>query len=157
MMTHYVLNRSIEIGDKIGLEHCTPPSSATQSHGSNQPEWKAIAQRLSLFLCIAVMMFSVAVAPALAVSVVSPSPTGVAPGIDAPIPGENLSQMKQQRREWQSKASALNEVETNDAEQNESDSLGETLKERLNLEEIIEGYHPEDAEKTTQQKIAGDR
>lgn len=100
---------------------------------------KAIAKRLTILLVSVLMLLSLMPTTVLAAPSRSVE-TGAAPGITEPIPDENVSEMKAQRREWQSKASSVN-----DAKNDESSSLGETVKEKLNLDEITEGYHPEKA------------
>lgn len=60
------------------------------------------------------------------------------PGITEPIAGRNIDELKEERREWQNRASS-----SHDAQTDEPDSLSEVLNETLNLEEIKEGYHPE--------------
>lgn len=62
---------------------------------------------------------------------------GGTPGITAPIPGENVSELKEQRREWQEKESSHN------AKDDQGSSLGETLVKKLNLNEIKQGYDPQ--------------
>jgi hypothetical protein len=99
---------------------------------------KAIAQRLVVLLVSVVMLLSLAQTAVLASTSSIETKPGSAPGITEPIPGENLSELKEQRREWQERASSSHDVKNN-----KGDSLGETLKEKLNLEEIKEGYEPQ--------------
>lgn len=99
---------------------------------------KAAVKRLTVLIVGVVLFFSVTQTAVLAATTSPVTESGIAPGIEEPVPGENISEMKEQRREWQSKASA-----SRDVKDDEASSLGETLKEKLNLEEIVEGYHPE--------------
>jgi len=104
---------------------------------------KAIAKRLTVLLVAVVMLLSLTQTAVLAATARTQTDSGVAPGINAPIDDEAISEKKAQRREWQSKASSLK-----DAQETEPKTLGETLKEKLNLDEITEGYDPErEAEK----------
>jgi Holliday junction resolvasome RuvABC DNA-binding subunit len=66
------------------------------------------------------------------------------PGITEPVAGRNIEELKEERREWQNRASSLQEAKAND----EPESLGEVLNETLNFEEIKAGYHPEDPDET---------
>jgi Rieske Fe-S protein len=99
---------------------------------------KATVKRLTMLIVGVVMLLSLTQTAVLAASDSTATKSGTAPGISEPISGENINEMKEQRREWQSKAST-----SRDVKENETSSLGETLKEKLNLDEIIEGYHPE--------------
>lgn len=104
---------------------------------------KAIAKRLTVLLVSVVMLLSLAQTAVLAATSSTETKSGGTPGITEPIPGENLSELKEQRREWQEKASS-----SRDVKDNKGSSLGETLKQKLNLDEITEGYDPqEEAEK----------
>lgn len=60
------------------------------------------------------------------------------PGITESVAGKNIEELKEERREWQNRASSSHDNKTD-----EPDSLGEVLNETLNFEEIKEGYHPE--------------
>ncbi len=99
---------------------------------------QATVKRLTVLIVSVLLLFSLTKTAVLAATASPATESGIAPGIAEPVPGENISEMKEQRREWQSKASA-----SRDVKDDESNSLGETLKEKLNLEEIVEGYHPE--------------
>jgi hypothetical protein len=99
--------------------------------------FKRVTRQFAAFLIAVVMILGFLSMPALAASS-SKVELGDAPGINEPIPGENLTEMQEQRREWQKQASAANATQPNQTE-----SLGEAIKEKLNLEEITEGYHPE--------------
>jgi hypothetical protein len=114
---------------------------------------KIISKRFALLLVSVVMLLGLMQPAALAASSNAKAEPGFAPGITQPVPGEQIDQLKEQRREWQSKASSLH-----DARDNESDSLGETLKEKLNLDEITEGYDPKrESEKAYQRDPLGTR
>lgn len=99
---------------------------------------KATVKRLTVLIVGVVLLLSLTQMAVLAAAASTTTKSGTAPGISEPISGENISEMKEQRREWQSKASV-----SRDVKENEASSLGETLKKKLNLEEITEGYHPE--------------
>lgn len=95
---------------------------------------KAIARKLVMLVVGVVVIFSLTQTVALAASSQIQTKPGAAPGITEPLPNENIDELKEQRREWQSKVSAANN------EEDKSSSLGETLKEKLNLDEITEAY-----------------
>jgi TolA-binding protein len=65
--------------------------------------------------------------------------SGATPGITEPVSQEKVSEMQEQRREWQNEVSSARQTKTD-----EPSSFGEVLKEKLNLDEITEGYHPEE-------------
>lgn len=96
--------------------------------------FKAIVKRLAVLLVGVILFLSLTQSAVLAAASSTETEPGAAPGITEPIPDENISEMKEQRREWQSKVSSSRE-----AEKNEPSSLGETLKEKLNLDEITHG------------------
>jgi len=98
--------------------------------------FRAIAQRLTLLVATVIMFLSLTQTAALAVRGET-LPDGV-PGITAPVPGEDLAELKEQRREWQSRASSLHD------NPDEPETLGESIKEKLNIDELEEGhYDPE--------------
>jgi hypothetical protein len=97
---------------------------------------QAIAKRLSLLLITVVAILSIVQTAAIAASDETEAP--VAPSISEQLADENVDQMREQRREWQSQVSS-----SDDAKNDDSKPLGETLKEKLNLDEITEGYNPE--------------
>ena len=79
---------------------------------------KAIAKRLVMLLVGVVVILSLTQTVALAVSSRIETEPGAAPGITEPLLNENIDEMKEQRREWQSKVSATNN------EEDQSSSLG---------------------------------
>ncbi len=96
---------------------------------------KAITKRLVVLLVSVVMLLSVTQSAVLAAS--SPTETMGIPGITKSISVENDSETREQRREWQNKASQ-------EGKKNEPETLGE----KLNVEEVTEGFDPErEAEK----------
>jgi hypothetical protein len=99
---------------------------------------KAIAQRLVALLIGVVLFLGLTQTPVWAVSSQIQTEPGVAVGITELVPDENIDELKEQRREWQSQASL-----SRDSKNDEHQSLGETVKEKLNLTEITEGYDPE--------------
>ena len=99
---------------------------------------KTIAKRLTVLLVTVVMLLSLTQMAALAGSSPTETKSGSTPSITEPVPGESISEKKEQRREWQNKASSLK-----DDKETKPGTLGGTLKEKLNLEEITEGYDPE--------------
>ncbi|MBW4623243.1 MAG: hypothetical protein KME17_28280 [Cyanosarcina radialis HA8281-LM2] len=99
---------------------------------------KAIAKRLSLLLVTVVAILSLVQTAAIAASDSAETEAPVAPSITEQLADENVDEMREQRREWQSQVSSSDE-----AKNDESKPLGETLKEKLNLDEITEGYNPE--------------
>jgi hypothetical protein len=104
---------------------------------------KATIKQLTVLLVSVAIFLSITPTAVLASSPSMDTKPRGTPGITAPIPGENVSELKEQRREWQEKESSHNE---ND--KGEGESLGETLVKKLNLNEIKEGYDPhKDAEK----------
>ncbi|MBD1911666.1 MULTISPECIES: hypothetical protein [unclassified Leptolyngbya] len=114
---------------------------------------KAIAKRLTMLFVGVVMFLSLTQTAVLAASRADAEPVRV-PGITEPIPGENLAEMREQRREWQSKASALHENKND-----ESESLGEAIKDKLNIDELEQGhYDPErELEKSLERDPLGSR
>lgn len=109
---------------------------------------KAITRRLTVLLITVVMLLSITQTVALAGS--PETKPGFTPGITEPVPGQDIDELKEQRREWQSKASSLHDSK------DEPSSLGETLKKKLNLDEITEGYDPErESEKARQRDPLG--
>ncbi|MBI4780726.1 MAG: hypothetical protein HY785_05325 [Oscillatoriophycideae cyanobacterium NC_groundwater_1537_Pr4_S-0.65um_50_18] len=97
---------------------------------------KVITKQFVALLVTAIMLLSLAQTAVLAES--SSSETVGIPGITKPISAENDSEAKEQRREWQNKTSNL------EGKANEPETLGE----KLNVEEITEGFDPErEAEK----------
>ncbi|MBF2047957.1 MAG: hypothetical protein IGS54_11440 [Elainella sp. C42_A2020_010] len=103
----------------------------------NLSRWFKSAAKLLTLLCLSlVMLLSLAPTAVSAIPERSESPVAV-PGITEPVAGQNIEELKAQRREWQSKASSIHEQ--NDKPQ----SLGEAVNEKLNLDELTEGYDPE--------------
>jgi hypothetical protein len=98
---------------------------------------KGLAHRLMVVFAVVAMGLGLLSTPVLAASTTMTQP-GEAPGITEPVPGENLSELQEQRRDWQKQASSSNEDL-----QSKPESLGETIKEKLNLEEITDKYQPE--------------
>lgn len=112
----------------------------------------AIAQRLVVALAGVIVLFgfSPAIASASAlpqnlnvssnslVAVTSASRYEKANESDRITSDAEFEAMKQRRREWQSQASEQAAAAAA-AEENASSSLGETVKEKLNLDEIVEG------------------
>ncbi|MBW4662077.1 MAG: hypothetical protein KME15_25755 [Drouetiella hepatica Uher 2000/2452] len=97
---------------------------------------KVVTKWLVALLVTAIMLLSMTQTAVLAES--APTETVGIPGITKPISAENDSETREQRREWQSKASNLK------GKANEPETLGE----KLNVEEITEGFDPErEAEK----------
>jgi hypothetical protein len=118
---------------------------------------KVIAKRLTVLLVSVAMFLGLTQPAALADSTRAAirTETGAAnvPGITAPVSGQNIEEMKEQRREWQSRASAMHGMKDD-----ESNSLGETLNEKLNLDELSEGYDPaRETEKAYQRDPLGSR
>jgi hypothetical protein len=99
---------------------------------------KAIAKRLSLLLVFAVMLLSLSQTAVMAASSSSDTKSVGVPAVTEPIPDEQIDEMKEQRREWQSRVSSSRDVQDDD-----SNSLGETIKDKLNLDEITENYNPD--------------
>lgn len=117
---------------------------------------KAIAKRLTVLL-VSVVLFLGLAQPSLAESTRAAvqAETGPAnvPGITEPVAGQNINELKEQRREWQSRASALHGMKDDEPE-----SLGEVLNEKLNLDELSEGYDPQrETEKAYQRDPLGSR
>lgn len=113
---------------------------------------KAIVKRATVLVVSLVLLLSFTQTMVLAAP-----PSGSKPAAETSatetMPSDNIDALKEQRREWQSKASA-----SRSAQEDEPSSLGEVLKERLNLDEIKEGYHPERADDTVEQpERAGSR
>ena len=81
------------------------------------------AKRLLLAAVVAVMVLSAVQPLALA------RPT--ATDIDTPMSQEELAQRRQERQEWQRKASASRKVD-------EVDSVEDVVDDRLNLDQIVE-------------------
>ncbi|MGB3311652.1 MAG: hypothetical protein WBA86_18030 [Nodosilinea sp.] len=111
---------------------------------------KAVAKRLSVLLVSVMVVFGVFQTPALANSTTPDlAPTSSAlialaassrfaaeaafEGGEPTISESRLEKMRERRRQWQSEVSANADTE-NDTE----DSIGEAIKDKLNLEEITE-------------------
>lgn len=104
---------------------------------------KVLAKRLTALLVSVVMLLSLTQTGVLAAASPTQTESVDTPGVTEPIPGENINKLKEQRREWQGRTSSARDVEDD-----KGGSLGETLKTKLNLDEIIEGYDPQkEAEK----------
>ena len=96
---------------------------------------KVITKRLVVLLISVVMLLGITQTAVLAAS--SPTETVGIPGVTKSISAENDSETREQRREWQNKASKEGKI-------NEPETLGE----KLNVEEVTEGFDPErEAEK----------
>jgi hypothetical protein len=94
---------------------------------------RAMVKRLAVLIISAVAFLSFTQTAAIA-STFRPAPNSlVLLEIPEVIPDQELSEKQEQRREWQSKASA-----TQNVKDDSSESLGETLNEKLNLNEITE-------------------
>lgn len=99
---------------------------------------KAIVKRLVVLLVSVVMLLGITQTAVLASS--APTETVGIPSVTKSISAENDSETREERREWQSKASNV------DGRKNEPETLGE----KLNVEEITKGFEPErEAEKRT--------
>lgn len=99
---------------------------------------KAIAKRLTVLLVTVVMLLSLTQTAVLAATTRAQAGSVAVPGSTKPMADEAINEKKEQRREWQTKASSLKDVQ-----ETKPNTLGETLKEKLNLDEITEGYDPE--------------
>ncbi len=114
---------------------------------------KTMTKRLALLLVNVVMLLGLMQTAVLAAPSHIETEPGYAPGVTQPVPDENISELKEQRREWQSKASAIHS-----ANDSEPTSLVEAVKEKLNLDEIKEGYDPErESQKAYQRDPLGSR
>ncbi|HEY9627323.1 MAG TPA: hypothetical protein V6C84_08480 [Coleofasciculaceae cyanobacterium] len=97
---------------------------------------KVVTKQLVALLVTAILLLGLTQTAVLAGS--APTETVGIPGITKPISAENDNETREQRREWQSKASNL------EGKANEPETLGE----KLNVEEITEGFDPQrEAEK----------
>lgn len=94
---------------------------------------KTIAKRFAVLMVSAVVFLSFTQTAAIASTFRPATDSLVLLEISEVIPDQELSEKQEQRREWQSKASS-----TQNVEEDSSNSLGETLNERLNLDEITE-------------------
>ncbi|MGP1386360.1 MAG: hypothetical protein ACTS2F_22560 [Thainema sp.] len=97
---------------------------------------RAIAKRFFVLLAGVAMLFSFTQPAALAASFHAVTPSIVVLGAadttsDNPLGKEAYSEKMEQRREWQSRVSGSREVNGENAD-------NETLRERLNLDEITE-------------------
>ncbi|MBW4520148.1 MAG: hypothetical protein KME16_10675 [Scytolyngbya sp. HA4215-MV1] len=89
---------------------------------------RAIAKQLSIVMLSLLAVLCIYPTAAFAALENTPIET---PGLSQSAPDENLAEMQQQRREWQSQVSASRKDEAN--------SPGETVIEKLNLDEILPG------------------
>jgi hypothetical protein len=97
---------------------------------------KAIAKRLTALPLVLLILLSFTQTPTLAVS--SHPETFTSAGDIEFVSDEKANEMKEQRREWQSRVSS-----SQDANHDKSNSLGKTVKEKLNLDEITDNDTPE--------------
>lgn len=97
---------------------------------------KAIAKQLTALSLVLVMLLSFTQTPALAVS--SHPETFTSAGDTEFVSDEKANEMKEQRREWQSRVSS-----SHDANRDKSNSSGKTAKKKLDLDEITDNYTPE--------------
>ncbi len=95
---------------------------------------KSIIKRLAILLVSLVVFLSVAQTAVLAASSNLETKTIGAPGVTEPLPDEDIGEMREERREWQSKASASQSDKAD-----KSSSLGEAVKDKLNINELVEG------------------
>lgn len=106
---------------------------------------KTMVKRLTVLVVSLVLLLSFTPTMVLAAPASGSKPAAETSATET-MPSDNIDELKEQRREWQSKASA-----SRSAQEDEPSSLGEVLKERLNLDEITEGYHPEQAADSVEQ------
>lgn len=117
---------------------------------------KTIAQRLTLLIMTVVMLLNLTQSPAFAVADRYEKDRVAVPGITEPASEQSIDELREQRREWQSRASAIHSA--ND-EMEEPDSVGEAIGKKLNLDEIKQGhYDPQrETEKAYQRDPLGSR
>jgi hypothetical protein len=115
--------------------------------------FQAIAKRLMVLLVSAMVLLGVLPTPALAGPLAANTPTSPngylalaassrfaaqaeveADPQDPTIPESRLEEMREQRREWQSEVSSA----ATDVKDETGNSVGEVIKDKLNLEEIVE-------------------
>ncbi len=114
---------------------------------------QTLIKRLTI-LALSVVMFLSFMQTATVAAPRHDAEPGIAPGINQPVAGKDIDELRRQRNEWQSQASALHDRNNND----EDKSLGEVVKDKLNLDEITEGYDPErETEKAYQRDPLGSR
>lgn len=97
---------------------------------------QAIAKRFFVSLVCVVMLLSFTQTAALAASFRAVTPSAVILGAtntvaDEALSKESLNEKREQRREWQSRASGIREMNSEKADD-------ETLRERFNIDEITE-------------------
>jgi CxxC motif-containing protein (DUF1111 family) len=95
---------------------------------------KAIAKRVVLLLAGVVLLLNFTQTAVMAAHSPDAQTQQGTPGITETIRDQDNSAAKEERREWQSKASAVR-----DDEENKPTTLGE----KLNIDELAKGYHPE--------------
>ena len=108
---------------------------------------KMTVKRLAVLLVAVVAIFGFSQTAALA----NPAPSSLvalaassrfaaqaeSKGAEPIIPEEKLSEMREQRREWQNKA-ATDAAAAADSGKKSKSSAGELIKDKLNLDEIVE-------------------
>jgi hypothetical protein len=94
---------------------------------------KAIAKQLTLLLVSVVMLLSLTQTPVMAANSSDAGTRLGAPGTES-VRSEDFQAEREQRREWQRRASSVREDEENKPS---------TLGEKLNVDELAKGYHPE--------------
>ncbi|MBW4618669.1 MAG: hypothetical protein KME17_04680 [Cyanosarcina radialis HA8281-LM2] len=97
---------------------------------------KGIAKRLTALLIMLVMLLGFT--PTAAIAVSSHPETFISADDTKFVSDEKANEMKEQRREWQSRVSS-----SHDARNDKSNSSGKTPKEKLNLDEITDNHTPE--------------
>jgi hypothetical protein len=101
---------------------------------------KAVVKHITVLVVSVVMLLNLTQTAALAANnSETKTPLDQVPGITETVLDQNNSAAKEERREWQSRASSVRENEENKPT---------TLGEKLNVDELAKGYHPErEAEK----------
>ena len=94
---------------------------------------KAIARQLTLLLVSVVMLLSLTQTAAMAANSSDAGTRLGAPGTES-VRSEDFQAEREQRREWQRRASSVREDK-----ENKSSTLGE----KLNVDELAKGYQPE--------------
>lgn len=93
---------------------------------------KAIIKHFTVLLVSVVILLNLTQTAVMAANNPEKTRLGV-PNITEPILDKNDSAMKEERREWQSKVSAVREDKKN---------IPDTLGEKLNVDELEKGYDP---------------
>lgn len=94
---------------------------------------KAIAKQVAVLVVSAVMVLNFAQPAAMAASNSDTQTRLGAPNINGSVHAEDYSAAREKRREWQSRASSVREDQEN---------TPTTLGEKLNVDELSEGYDP---------------